>query len=297
MSNILIIGGDSFIAQTFVNKYKERYSFSLVSRIKTGFKTETILDDLFTINDSLFKNIDVVINFAAIVHQPKVSDAGLYDRINHRLPVFIAEKAKKKGVKHFIQMSTIAVYEESESLKFNSKTNPSTLYGVSKLKADEKLLNMLDENFLVSCIRAPLVYGGGASPGNMIKLIKFASKGVYLPFGKVYNSRDFINVNNLLLAFNAIIVNSLSGVVIPTDRNAVSTEDIIKLACKISGTKERLLAVPDFLLDILMKIKPSIFKKLYGSLLVECNIDEDYYDPIYSLYDGLQDIYNAIQKK
>jgi len=297
MKNVLIIGGDSFIAQTFIKKNRDNYSFTLVSRKNTGYTKETILDDFFDIDDSLFNNIDLVINFAAIVHQPNVTDAELYDKINHQLPVYLANKAKENKAKHFIQMSTIAVYDQSEAINANSDTVPSTLYGISKLKADTKILKLNNDKFIVSCIRPPMVYGGGSSPGNMLKLLKLASKGVYLPFKNVNNKRDFININNLFISINSIINNSLSGVLIPTDEKAVSTEEIIKTICHISGNKERLFPVPKFILSILMKIKPSIFKKVYGSLLVECNIDSKYYQPKYSLYEGLRDIHQSVENK
>lgn len=159
--NILVIGSDSFIAQIFIKKYLSFYNISGISRKKTDLLNEIVLDDFEGISSTVFMDIDAVLNFAAIVHQPHLKDKTLYDKINYKLTIENAKKAKSAGVNYFLQMSTIAVYGDTEVVTVESSYNPINLYGSSKLFADQELLMMQDSSFRVAIIRSPLVYGGG----------------------------------------------------------------------------------------------------------------------------------------
>ena len=61
------------------------------------------------ISEDEFTGVDTVVHCAAIVHKKEAKFATLYDKVNYELTVDIAEKAKKKGVKQFVFMSTMAV--------------------------------------------------------------------------------------------------------------------------------------------------------------------------------------------
>lgn len=86
--------------------------------------------------------------------------------VNHNLPVEIAVKAKKSGVSQFIFMSTAAVFgSKSIIINKDTKPEPDTYYGISKLAAEEELVKLGGTNFRVCIVRPPLVYGKGC-PGN-----------------------------------------------------------------------------------------------------------------------------------
>lgn len=290
MKSILIIGGDSFIASKFIAKNKDFFHFHVISRRETGFVNEKVLDDFFKMDESSFKNIDVIINFAAIVHQPKVKDPDLYNRINFELPIFLAKKAKRNGVAHFIQMSTIAVYGDVSFIKEQTVENPINSYGISKLNADNGLRKIASDRFVITSIRPPMVYGGGKAPGNMMKLIRFSIRGIALPFKEIDNLRDFINVFNLIQCVTLIINNSIKGVILPTDLQPVSTETIVKIACSKANVNCNLFRIPNVFSRILKGLKPSIYNKVFGSLRVECNISEKLYKPKHTVLEGISEM-------
>ena len=221
-----------------------------------------------------------------------MNDDYLYDKINTKLPIYLANEAKKAGIKHFIQMSTIAIYGKATNIDENSPENPITLYGKTKLAADKALLSLQDENFKVSIIRPPMVYGGGNAPGNMMKLINISQKGIPMPFKGVNNERDFINVNNLIDVLYLVIKNNIYGIVIPTDKKAVSTEGIINFVKKYSQSKVRLISLPKFILSIIKKIKPNIYNKVFGSLKISCNVPNSIYMPKLSVEEGIKEMIN-----
>ncbi len=290
---IAVIGSDSYIASKFIEAYLS-YDMKLFSVKSSGKQNEIIKNDLFDISEEDLSGCDIVINFAAIVHRPELKDYNLYKKINTDLPVYIAETAKKSGVRHFIQMSSVAVYGNIPYIDENTEEKPADIYAYTKLNADKALYILHDAEFTVSLIRPPMVYGGGAAPGNMKKLIAFANSGIPLPFKGVKNSRDFLHVNNLVNALQTVIENSVAGIVIPTDKNSVSTEDIILYIKKYSDSEIRMFKLPTFLRNTLKKIKPEIYRKLFASLKIKCNLNDDLYLPKYSVEDGIKEMVKSI---
>jgi UDP-glucose 4-epimerase len=285
----LIIGSDSFIAQKFFNFFNAETIMG-ISRTVAQFANETVISNFLKIEENYFVGIDVVINFSAIVHRPDIKDEKIYDEVNHKLAILNAQKAKQAGVKLFIQMSTIAVYGNASDISINTPYNPQTPYGISKLKADEELLAMQDENFKVAIVRPPMVYGGGKAPGNMLRLIKLADKGFPLPFKGIDNKRDFIHVHNLVQYLAVIAEKRLEGIHLISDHESVSTEYLLKTISKYSGRKVPLFKIPDIGLKVLKKIRPNEFDKLYGTLRIETNFPYEDLIKRYSVEDGIREM-------
>ena len=64
----------------------------------------------------------------------------LYFKVNKDLTIETAQKAKESGVKQFIFMSSMIVYNSKENrITLDTKPNPNNFYGLSKLKAEEGL--------------------------------------------------------------------------------------------------------------------------------------------------------------
>lgn len=290
MINIAILGSDSFIASQFFNSIEYKENIKLYSCQASRKKNEIVKEDLFKISSADFKGSDVVINFAAIVHQPDLNDDALYKKVNTDLAIHFAREAKKAGVRQFIQMSTIAVYGNVNSIDIYSPENPGNIYGATKLTADKALMTLQDKTFKVSIIRSPMVYGGGNAPGNMMKLIQFAQKGFPLPFKGVKNKRDFIHVLNLVNSLTVVIENKKNGIILPTDKKAVSTSEIIDLVKVNSLNPVRQIRVPKFILAVGKKLIPSIYNKIFGSLKVECNLSEEIYKPKFTIEDGIKEM-------
>ncbi|HBX51984.1 MAG: hypothetical protein A2275_18020 [Bacteroidetes bacterium RIFOXYA12_FULL_35_11] len=265
---ILIIGGDSFIARYFIKNNASIYQIRAISRIATGFENELVLQDFFSLKSEEFNNVDVVINFAAIVHNPHNTNEKLYLRINFELPQFLSEKAKAHKINYFLQMSTVAVYGRTEIINQETSEAPVTLYGKSKLMADRSLLLMADKNFKPAIFRSAMVYGGGNAPGNMMRLIRMVDKGWPLPFNNAHNKRDFIHISTLTMLIDHAIKNEITGVCLLCDGIPVSIRELIKVIEKCLKKKIRLFSLPKIFISIIKAAKPGLFEKLFGSLQV-----------------------------
>lgn len=85
--------------------------------------------------------------------------AAKYYAVNRDLTEEIAIKAKEEGVKQFIFLSSIIVYDNQEvkTLHITDETmpQPTNFYGKSKLQAEERLEKLASETFKVAMIRPP----------------------------------------------------------------------------------------------------------------------------------------------
>lgn len=209
---------------------------------------------------------DAVVHLAAIVHKREKDFRELYDRVNHVEAVKLALRAKQAGVRHFVFMSTMSVYGlKSGRIDQNTPCDPRTLYGISKLAAEEEILSLADEHFGVCIVRPPMVYGRDC-PGNFASLKRFALKTPVFP--KTENKRSMIYIENLTYALYNILRNGIYGIVMPSDAEYVSTSDMV---CKIAASRGKMVRLVPFV-GRLAAMLPGPFKKVFASLYYDKDI-------------------------
>jgi nucleoside-diphosphate-sugar epimerase len=254
----------------------------------TGFIGKALLESLkhdFTVDAiDLRKNSPGAINFAgtetiihcaALVHQMHGAPAEEYYRVNTRMTEELAVKAKADGVGHFIFLSSSHVYGEygncfdhAARFKPSDQCHPADPYGDSKLKAEEVLKYLESPQFVVTIIRSPMVYGEDAK-GNLRSLLKLIKAFPLLPFGEDRNKRSLIYIGNLVHFIRLTIQKKPSGILQAQDETPLSLAQIVSLLAESDGVKVRLFKLPRFLFRLLYKLRPNIFKKLFGSLALE----------------------------
>lgn len=255
MMKLLLTGANGFVGSYFTRQYKDKYDIHVFSFLQDDFEALHI------------KGVDVVFHLSALVHQPNAHEE-LYQKINVENTLQLAKKAKKEDVRHFIFMSTIAVYDGClNSIYENSKLNPITPYGKSKLEAERKLQELEGEGFMVSIIRPPMVYGHNA-PGNIKSLMNLVEKVPILPFGNIENKRSFVYVGNLCALLECIIQKQQRGIFLVSDDKALSTTQLIQAIATVKKRSCWLFALP-FFPQLLKWLKPSFYKRLFESLEVD----------------------------
>ncbi|MCG3656761.1 NAD-dependent epimerase/dehydratase family protein [Aliarcobacter butzleri] len=278
MSNLLITGSNGFIGNYFINNYKSKYNIETFSFLK---------DDINSLDCS---DLDVVFHLSALVHQMGGASASEYEKINVTQTIELAKKAKESGVKHFVFMSTVKVYGEETNRKYTENTvcNPEDDYGKSKLKAEYELQKLEDENFEISIIRTPIVYGYGVK-ANIKNLINLVNKVPVLPLGKIKNKRSMVYIGNLCHLVDEIITQEKKGIFLASDDEPLSTSKFIELIAKNLDKKIYLIKIP-FFATLLKILKPSFHKRLYGSLEVDNNITKEKLNLInpYSVENGVR---------
>ncbi|WP_020619900.1 NAD-dependent epimerase/dehydratase family protein [Paenibacillus daejeonensis] len=211
-----------------------------------------------------FGDYDVILHVAGIAHVDAKSDMEeIYYKVNRDLTIELAEKAKNEGVEQFVFMSSMIVYGESKSEKFqiNKDTvpNPSNFYGMSKLQAEQGLKKISDTNFKVAIIRAPMVYGKEAK-GNYKKLSNFALKTPVFPDAD--NERSMLYIDNLCELIKFIILNNDQGVFYPQNKDYVKTSELVELIARFHGRTVRLTKVFNPFIKV---FKSKLTRKLFGN--------------------------------
>jgi len=256
---LMITGASGFIGTNFIEKYKDDFNVIPVCLIEN--KSE----------DLDYVGVDCILHLAALVHQMNGAPEEKYFEINTELTKRLANKAKEAGVGHFVFYSTVAVYgthgsiDKEVVLSLDSPTNPKDAYGRSKLQAEDILRDLEDEDFIVSVIRPPMVYGDNC-PGNMTKLEKLVKIFPVLPFGNDEFKRSLVHVDKLLEETKKIIDSRKKGIFVLKDEKDVSIREIVESLAVKNHRRIFLIKMPRFLLKVLYKIKPRIVDSLYGSL-------------------------------
>jgi len=254
---ILFTGASGFVGTYFIEHYKKKYNIETFSFLKDDFSSLHV------------EGVDVVVHLSALVHQMGGASTDEYERVNVTQTLQLANKAKESGVKHFVFMSSVKVYGEESDVCYAESTlcNPQDEYGKSKLKAEKELQKLEDDDFVVSIIRTPIVYGYGVK-ANIKNLVNLVRKVPVLPFGGIKNRRSMIYVGNLCFFIDVIIEKRANGIFLVADEKPLSTTKLIELIADALGRRVYLVRVP-FFEGLLKLVKPSFHKRLFESLEVE----------------------------
>ena len=258
MKRVLITGANSYVG-TNVEKWLMR------EPDKYYVETLDMKDPLWKEFD--FSNFDVVFHVAGIAHvSSRKNMKDLYYKVNRDLVIETANISKKSGVKQFIFMSSMIVYNSKETvITRETKPNPDNFYGQSKLDAEEHLQNLSNPIFKVSILRPPMIYGV-ESKGNFPKLVNFAKKTIIFP--QYNNKRSLLFIENLAIYIRILIDNPLTGIFFPKNHETLSTSEIVKI---ISSIKNRHIWFTKLFnpLISLFKRTSSIINKIFGDYYYE----------------------------
>jgi len=278
MTNLLITGSSGFIGKYFVDHYINKYNIDTFSFRSDNFNTLCL------------SKIDIVLHLSALVHQMGGASKERYEEINIDQTLKLAQKAKQHKVKQFIFMSSVKVYGEETDTPYNEKTKcePQDEYGRSKLEAEKKLYELEDNDFKISIIRTPIVYGY-AVKANIKNLINLVEQVPILPFANIQNARSMVYIGNLCHLIYCIGKEYKSGIFLAADDTPLSTSTLITTIAKELDKNIYLLETP-FFETFLKIIKPSFHKRLYGSLEIDNTTTKEllnFKNP-YSTKDGIR---------
>lgn len=270
MKKILIIGANSYIGDS-VRDYliQTSHEYSVEIKDTIGWKPE-VLD---------FVGFNAVFHVAGIAHRKETREnAHLYYEINRDFAINVAEKAKDAGVRQFIVMSTMSVYGMvTGHIEKNTKPNPKSHYGKSKLQADRVIWKMRDENFRVAVLRPPMVYGKGCK-GNYQALRFFALKSPVFP--DYQNQRSMLYIGNLCWFVKKVIDNNQQGLFFPQNTDYVNTSVMVKI---IADSHGKMIFETRIFNSLLNAIPLNLIRKVFGNLTYEKVDTVDTFDFIHSV--------------
>lgn len=271
--HIVITGATGFVGKAVLTHLSNDYQITTVNLRAVSPKE---LD---------LSGVTTIIHCAALVHQMQGAPREEYFRINTQLTMELAETAKRQHVEQFIFLSTSHVYGEygdcfnRNKLFTESDTcRPIDPYGESKFAAENAILSLAASDFVVSVVRAPMVYGEGAK-GNLNTLRKLVKSVPVLPFAEDRNRRSLIYVGNLAHFIKRTLETRAGGLLLAQDEAPLSIQQIVLLLGESLGVRPLLFRLPNFVFNFFYWIMPDVMKRLFGSLALDSthsNLKIDY---------------------
>ena len=275
--NILVTGANGFIGQKVtlacknagLNVYgtvrsiikDKNFDFISLPENSTCEDWERILEE---------KNIDVAIHLAGRVY-PDKNSLSEFEKSNKDLTLTFARSCLNKKIKKFIFISSLSVYGRFFKGVINLEQPVLTddNYGKSKWAAEKELNHIFSEQTPTQCIilRLPTVYGPG-NHGNLVALMKMASRGIPLPLGSTTGKRSFIYTGNVCDAILRVIKDEkITRPSVQTylvnDGKSLNSKELYSLICKNFGRQPAVISLPESLLRILAGILEK-FGKILG---------------------------------
>lgn len=289
--NILVTGANGFIGEALISSLLQTLHKPIAcvrQSVKPTLDCEyRFIDKLDATTDwqDVLKDIDAIIHCAAILPTNKNNLSGIdkAQEVNEAATINLAQYAIQRGVKHFVFLSSMSVYGlNTGHITASTPLNPNTPYGQSKTKAEDALKALNSEEFTVTIIRPPMVYGANCK-GNFKTLYKIANVAPIFP--KVNNTRSAIFIDNLSEFIKIVIDNKIEGTLFPQNKVYLNTSETVSLLAKVSSKKIHLSKLAGFGVNLFM-FSPTI-QKAFGSLT---------YDP--SLPGGPENLeYNLVSFK
>ncbi|MCZ4306886.1 SDR family oxidoreductase [Zoogloeaceae bacterium G21618-S1] len=225
-------------------------------------------------------DVDVVIHCAArvhVMHDTESDPLAAYRRSNVDGTLHLARSAARAGCRRLVFVSSIKVNGEATEPghPFAEATPPMPCdpYGVSKLKAEQGLLDLARETTLeVAVVRPPLVYGPGVK-ANFRSMMSWLCRGIPLPFGAIDNRRSLVGVDNLadLVVCCAGHPAAANQVFLAGDGEDLSTTALLTRVADALGRRARLLPVPPSWISTVARLlgRQALATRLCGSLQVD----------------------------
>jgi len=231
---ILVCGGAGFIGSAFIRNYLQNHSDSQIINLDVltiGSNLENLKyvennpnykflkDDIRNESkiDSLVKDVDVIVNFAAESHVDRsIANPKPFIETNI-LGTYSILEAIRKHDKQFIHVSTDEIYGDAKgqsSFDENSQINPSNPYAATKAAADN-LVASYYRTYGINCIttRCTNNFGSFQFPEKLIpKTIIRSIKDLKVPlYGDGTQIRSWIYVNDHVQAIKALISKGRPG--------------------------------------------------------------------------------------
>ncbi len=168
---VLVTGHDGYVGTVLVEKLLARgYEVRGLdagylrgcSLGENGGPTEALNKDIRDVEPQDLRGVGAIVHLAALSNDAMGElDPNLTLEINFEASVRLARLAKAAGIRRFIFASSCSMYGASSGAPASEEAslNPLTAYALSKTRSEEALLELADDSFSPTFLRAATVYG------------------------------------------------------------------------------------------------------------------------------------------
>lgn len=202
---------------------------------------------------------DAIIHLAGKAHDTKnASDASEYFKVNTELTKELFDVFLRSEIRDFIYFSSVKAVADKvpQVLHEDFKAFPKTVYGQSKLKAEEYILSKdIPKNKRIFIIRPCMIHGPG-NKGNLNLLYSVVKRRIPYPLAAFHNERSFLGIDNLNFMIKQILENKniKSGVYNFADDEFLSTNELIKIISSLTNKRNISIAFPKGVINQMAKI-------------------------------------------
>lgn len=172
---VLVTGGAGYVGAVLVPKLLERgYRVRVLDALFFGDEAlegvrqqiELVQGDIRDFDPGVLEGVEAVIHLAGFSNDPTAEanpEANL--AINAEGAVNVARAARERGVRRFIQASSCSIYyshSDYDDDRIRTETtpvHPTAPYSLSKKRAEEGLLELVDESFAPIILRKATIFG------------------------------------------------------------------------------------------------------------------------------------------
>ena len=284
--HLLITGANGFVGRALCNE-ANKLGFQVKALTRNPHDFIGTIQNIICSNlgevDLVFeamRHVDVVVHLAARVHvmnERSGDTIAAYRNVNLDLTLNLARQAAAAGVRRFIYLSSIKVNGEKTEKGFAFTADdvpaPEDPYGISKMEAENALLDLSKITGMeVVIIRPPLIYGPGVG-ANFLSMMRWLSRKVPLPLGAIHNRRSMVALENLLsLIITCVDHPRAAGqIFLVSDDEDISLTQLLRKLSKAMKTSSFLIPIPASIIKVVAAIfgKPAISQRLCGNLQVD----------------------------
>lgn len=202
---ILVTGANGFIGSEIVSKLVLE-NHKIVGISKTERNSNSDIESLsidITEKQSVLKSakegsFDAVVHCAGLAHQFGETERERFEKVNVEGTRNILELAVRTDAKHFILLSSTAVYGlQNKALDETADCFPDTFYAESKLKAEEICREICEKNQIPLTIFRLSPVLGEKGAGNVPRLIRTIFSRRFLWVGNGENKKSLIYVGDI----------------------------------------------------------------------------------------------------
>ena len=255
MKKIVITGANGFVGSALTKKLLNS-GYEVTCLVRTGSNIDLIEDkrNIRYINYSNLEEIklalqdkDILIHVAALTRARKWES---FNKINVNLTKILLKICNNSSIKQFIFLSSQAVagpsLDEHSGKKEQDSLNPVTMYGKSKLLAEEIIIK--DAKMHWTIIRPVSVYGAGDK--DFLELFKMVKNHfVFLNSfrAKYYN---LIHIDELIEFIVRTIYNkkTYNEILFAANPQVIKNNELHKLIGKAIKSKTITIRIPEFIL-------------------------------------------------
>lgn len=227
--------------------------------IQLGIEIQNLsLRNLYWKNE-ITPQVKAIIHLAAKAHDTKnTSNSKDYFDINTKLTLDLFDVFLASNCRDFIFFSSVkSVTDKAEDVVTEETiTNPQSVYGQSKLLAEQYLLSKaLTKGKRVFILRPSMIHGPG-NKGNLNLLYQLVSKGLPWPLGAFHNQRSFCSIDNVCYIIKQLLEREdiPSGVYNLADDETLSTNELIEIIGATTNKKAKIITISKKVINTIAKI-------------------------------------------